>query len=44
MARRFVAAIAAAAGMLACAAPADAARKRCDPIGGGGCLQPFPND
>jgi hypothetical protein len=44
MARRFVAALVAVAGMLVCGAPADAARKRCDPIGGGACLLPFPND
>jgi hypothetical protein len=44
MTRRSVAALAAAAGMLACAGPAEAARKGCDPIGAGACLLPFPND
>jgi len=37
-------AIAVAIGVLLTAAPAEAARKRCDPIGGGACLLPFPND
>jgi hypothetical protein len=44
MTRRSVAALAVIAGMFACAAPAHAARKGCDPIGGGACLLPFPND
>ena len=44
MTRRFAVALAAILGMLACAAPAHAAGKRCDPIGGGACMLPFPND
>ena len=43
MKRRHVAAL---AGLLAAAmsVPAEAAPKRCDPLGGGECLLPFPND
>ncbi len=44
MTRRFAVAFAAAAGMLVFAAPMQAAGKGCDPIGGGACMLPFPND
>ena len=44
MTRRFFAALAAGLVTAAIATPADAAPKRCDPLGGGECLLPFPND
>ena len=44
MTRRFFAALAAGLVTAAIATPAEAAPKRCDPLGGGECLLPFPND
>jgi hypothetical protein len=44
MTRRFFAALAAGVVTAAIATPAEAAPKRCDPLGGGECLLPFPND
>ena len=44
MTRRFFAAVAAGVVTAAIATPAEAAPKRCDPLGGGECLLPFPND
>jgi hypothetical protein len=41
---RPIVALAAATLALICAAPAQAAGRGCDPIGGGACLLPFPND
>ena len=44
MTRKLLAAALACAATLAVAAPAQAARKDCDPIARGHCLLPFPND
>ena len=44
MERRHVAALVAGLTAVALSAPAQAAPKRCDPLGGGKCLLPFPND
>jgi len=44
MARRHAVALAAGLIAVATGAPAEAAPKRCDPLGGGECLLPFPND
>ena len=43
MTRKLVAAVLGCAAIVAIAAPA-AEAARCDPIGGGACLLPFPND
>ena len=44
MNRTFAATVVAGLSALAVAMPAEAAPKRCDPLGGGECLLPFPND
>ena len=44
MNRTFAATVVAGLSALAVATPAEAAPKRCDPLGGGECLLPFPND